>query len=121
MGRKTFEALPKGALPKRRNIVISGNRNFQASGCKIICDPNKLEDICAADEKVFVIGGGEIYKRFLPQAQYIYLTLIHYKFDDIDTWFPPIDKKQWKAENIEGPFTDNKNGLSYSYINYIRK
>jgi dihydrofolate reductase len=121
MGRRTFEALPKGALPNRRNIVITRNSNFQAPRCEIISDPNKLENICADDEKIFVIGGGEIYKAFLPKAQSIYLTLIHNKFDGIDTWFPPIGKNQWKAENTEGPFSDKKNNLSFSYINYIRK
>jgi dihydrofolate reductase len=121
MGRKTFEALPKGALPRRRNVVISRNRNFLALGCDLIQYHSMLEDICAANENVFVIGGGEIYKIFLPKAQCIYLTLIHKKFDGIDTWFPPFDKYQWKVEKTEGPFSDKQNGLFYSYIEYIRK
>ena len=121
MGRKTFEALPKGALPNRRNIVISRQNNLTPEGCEVIATPGKLEEICSPKEKVFIIGGGEIYKLFFPKATQLLVTLIHHKFDTIDTWFPEIDPQNWNIESQEGPFKDPQNGLSYSYINYVRK
>jgi len=121
MGRKTYQALPKGALPNRRNIVLSRQKDFSAPGCDLISKIEELEKICSPDEKVFVIGGGEIYKLFFPQAKEIYLTKIHHTFNDIDTWFPEIDQNQWAITKTEGLFIDKKNGLSYSYINYTRK
>jgi dihydrofolate reductase len=120
MGRKTFEALPKGALPKRRNIVLSRRPDFSPPGCEVISDPKNLYEICSAEEKVFVIGGGEIYNAFLPEAHRILLTLIHHEFDAIDTWFPAIDEQKWHIEKKEGPFEDPKNGFRYSYINFKR-
>ncbi len=120
MGRKTYEALPKGALPNRRNIVISRRPDFSPPGCEVISSPDKLKKICSPQEKVFVIGGGEIYNAFMSEADRIFLTLIHHKFNSIDTWFPAIDKKKWKVEKKEGPFEDPKNGLHYSYIDYKR-
>ncbi|WP_010662006.1 dihydrofolate reductase [Marinilabilia salmonicolor] len=121
MGRKTFEALPKGALPNRRNIVISRNPDFSVQGCDVISDPHNLKEVVRPDEKVFVIGGGEIYQIFFPLADKIILTLIHHRFDEIDTWFPEISSEKWGVESKEGPFEDPKNGLHYSYINYRRK
>ncbi len=121
MGRKTFEALPKGALPNRRNIVLTRQPGYSAPQCEVISKPKDLQAICQKDEKVFVIGGGEIYNLFLPVADKIYLTLIHHHFDHIDTWFPEIDPGKWKIESTKGPFKDEKNNLSYSYINYIKK
>lgn len=121
MGRKTFEALPKGALPNRRNIVISRHPDFSAPGCEVISNPEDLKEMVRPDEKVFVIGGGEIYRIFFPLSDKIILTLIHHQFDEIDTWFPEIEPEKWDVESKEGPFEDPKNGLHYSYINYRRK
>lgn len=121
MGRKTFEALPKGALPNRRNIVLSRRTDFSPPGCEVISTPEKLEEICTSDELVYVIGGGEIYNLFFPRAQRILLTLIHHQFEAVDTWFPKIEPEKWKIESQDGPFEDHKNGLHYSYINYTRK
>ena len=121
MGRKTFEALPNGALPNRRNIVLTRQPDFKAENCEVIRSPHTLEDICSAGEKVFVIGGGEIYGLFLSQARFIYQTLIHHTFSEIDTWFPEISKEVWIVETREGPFTDLKSGYSFSYLNWVKK
>jgi len=121
MGRKTFEALPKGALPNRRNIVISRRPDFSAPECEVISNPEDLKEKVRPDEKVFVIGGGEIYRLFFPLSDKIILTHIHHRFDEIDTWFPEISSEKWAVDSKEGPFEDPKNGLHYSYINYRRK
>lgn len=121
MGRKTFESLPGGALPNRRNIVLTRQKSWSPEGCEVITHPDELEKISSPEENIFVIGGGEVYRLFLPKAQRIYMTRVHHAFDGIDTWFPELSKEYWIPEQSEGPFTDTKSGLSYSYINYRRK
>lgn len=121
MGRKTFEALPNGALPNRRNVVITRQVAYQALGAEVV---HTLEDaltLCNSDEKVFVIGGGEIYKTFLPATQELFLTIIEHRFDEATVFFPEINREEWLVINEEGPFVDEKTQLTYSYQNLKRR
>jgi len=121
MGRKTFEALPKGALPNRRNVVITRRHDYHPAGCDVY---NSIKDVMKeadSNEELFVIGGGEIYNAFLPYADKIYLTVIDNKFDGADTFFPEIKEDEWKAVEEEGPLVDDKSGLTYRYITLIRR
>lgn len=91
MGRKTFESIGK-PLPDRTNIVLTTNPHFSADGIIVSHDLKELLDLYkTSKESVFVIGGGEIYKAFLPHAQYLYLTLINEVVDG-DTSFPPYQE-----------------------------
>ena len=121
MGRKTFEALPKGALPNRRNVVITRQADYQAHGAEVVTSLDEALVLCDSDERVFVIGGGEVYKAFLPSADELYLTQIHHSFNGVDTYFPAIEPDQWQVKKDEGPYEDEKTGLSYSYRNLTRK
>jgi dihydrofolate reductase len=120
MGRKTFAALPKGALPKRRNIVLTRKSDFAAEGVETIHSADELEQICGEHEKIFVIGGGEVYKLFMEKANYIYLTRIHHTFKEIDTWFPAIDEAKWTLESVEGPFETDNASTSFSFLFYSK-
>ena len=60
MGRKTFESLPK-VLPKRRNIIISTNKNLKIDGAEVCSSIEEAAQLFENDEKVFIIGGGRIY------------------------------------------------------------
>ena len=71
-----------------------------------------------ADE-CFVIGGGMVYKQFLPMAGKLYLTRVHESFE-ADTFFPEIDFKQWKALRSEEVPAGGKNQYSHSYTEYVR-
>ncbi|MDR1809801.1 MAG: dihydrofolate reductase, partial [Prevotella sp.] len=86
MGRKTFETLPNGALPNRRNIVISRNLSFRPEGCEVFQSLETAIDACRDEDEAFVIGGGSIYKAALPMADKLYITLIHYTFAASDTF-----------------------------------
>lgn len=86
MGRKTFESIGK-ELPNRKNIILS-----------------RLGDIgipqivkLSLTEEVFIIGGAEIYKIFLPIADKLILTIIDYEFEG-DTYFPIYNKDNFKLE-----------------------
>lgn len=115
MGRKTFNALPKGALPNRRNIVLTRQNNLELEGCEVVTTVDGVMQLCKNETEVFIIGGGEIYKLFLPMAHSIYLTRIHHAFQNTDTWFPKIDATQWEQISCDGPFVDAKSDLPFSF------
>ena len=120
MGRKTFDALPKGALPNRRNIILSKNNDIYYPNTEIVGSVEKTFELLKDDPEFFVIGGGEIYTLFLPYADRIYLTHIHHTFDSVDTFFPKFDKEKWELVANEGVFEDQKTGLLYSFKDYFR-
>ena len=76
MGRKTFESLPKGALPNRRNIVITRQTDFRAPGAELAHSLQEALNM-AGGEEIFIIGGESIYRAAMPLAQRLYLTQIH--------------------------------------------
>jgi len=111
MGRKTYESIGK-ALPGRLNIILTKNRDFKADNCLIY---NNIYDLLEIYQQsnLFVIGGGEIYKMFLPFADKIELTLIDKDFEG-DTFFPELGS-DWIESNVE----INSNGeFEYKYITY---
>lgn len=116
MGRKTFESLPK-ALPKRRNIVISGNPDFKAEDAEVVKTVSDALEI-TKDEKVFIIGGASIYKAFLPYCKKIFLTEIEAECPDADTYFPDFDKSKYSREVLE---TAQENKINFSFVKYIKK
>ena len=121
MGRKTFESLP-GILPNREHIVITRDQNFKVDSDKvsIVHDLNSLlEKYSKCEDEIFVIGGAEIYKQLLPYTQKIYLTKIDETFEG-DTHFPEINYDEFKTEYTSEQFTDEKNGLHYTFVNLER-
>jgi len=102
MGRKTFESLGCRPLPKRRNIVVSRNGNYRAPGCEVVHSLDEAITLGREDTKIFVIGGGELYKAALSIADEVYLTEIEDRnpTDDMfsfpgDTFFPRLDEGEW--------------------------
>ncbi|MDO5517899.1 MAG: dihydrofolate reductase [Clostridium sp.] len=122
MGRKTFESLP-GVLPNRKHIILTRDKNFKVDSdqVSIVYDLNSLiNEFKDSDEEVFVIGGAEIYKELLPYAQKLYLTKIHKSFEG-DVFLPEINFEDYETVYTSSENTDPKNGLTYTFINLIRK
>lgn len=117
MGRKTFESLPNGALPHRRNIVVSRSMK-ELEGCEVY--PNLEAALKAAEspQETFIIGGESIYHQALPAARKLYLTIVDKEPEQADTFFPAIDSSAWEVTEKE---MRNENGLSFSFLTYIRK
>lgn len=116
MGRKTFESLPN-ILPSRHHIIITRNKFFKVQDDRVTV-VHSIEDIlsCLNDrEEYFVVGGEEIYRKLLPYAEKLYLTIVDHKFE-ADSFFPEIDYSQWKVvEKISG-IQDDENSLIYSFV-----
>ena len=119
MGRKTFESLPNGALPHRRNIVISKTRE-QIAGCEVFAS---LEEALvgrkeAAEDECFIIGGASIYEQALPFADKLYLTIVEKEPEHADTFFPEINPAEWEVTEKE---MRNENGLPFTFLTLYRK
>lgn len=118
MGRKTYESLPNGALPHRRNIVVSRSMK-EMEGCEVY--PNLDAALKAAEgktEETFIIGGESIYRQSLPAAHKLYLTVVDDTPQQADAFFPEINPKEWKLIEKE---MRNENGLSFSFLTYLKK
>lgn len=108
MGRKTFESLPRGPLPNRRNIIISRSLPAQP-GAEVYPTIQQAIEACASDEEVFIIGGGEIYRQLLPNTEQIYLTRVQASFPDAEVFFPELDPIEWIEEVREVYPRDERN------------
>ena len=120
MGRKTFEALPKGALPNRKNIVLSRNKNLSFDNCLIYSSLSEIIDNEKDNDEIFIIGGGELYQQALSLATKLYLTKIHAEFENVDTFFPEIDYSQWVEVSREEHKADEKNPYDYTFLLLIK-
>ncbi len=94
MGQKTFESIG-GALPGRKNIVLTRDKNFHAEGCFLAGSIEESLNLAKNDDEVMIIGGASIYQQFLPLAQKMYLTLINHDFPG-DVFFPEFSYNEWK-------------------------
>ncbi len=122
MGRKTFESLPNGPLPNRRNIVISTNQMLKISGADVFSSLEEAIESCKKEEEeIYIIGGESIYKQSLPIANKLCLTEIDSEAKNIDAFFPTIDKSNWKEVSREVHPKDDKHPYSYSFVNYIKR
>ncbi|MEI6277348.1 MAG: dihydrofolate reductase [Prolixibacteraceae bacterium] len=119
MGKRTFFSLPKGALPNRRNIVITDVPGETFPGCESVWSVEEAIAAVAHEAESFVIGGGMIYQQFFPLAGKLYLTQVH-KEMEADTFFPTVDFTEWNEYSREDHF-DEKNGFAYSYLDLVRR
>jgi dihydrofolate reductase len=118
MGKKTWESLPRRPLPGRKNIVLTDNSKEIIENA-ITC--YSIEDAlrnCTTDEEIFIIGGGSIYRQFMPLADRLYITHVHKKAP-ADIFFPEIDLNIWKITEEEEFLSDE--GIPYTYTVYGRK
>lgn len=120
MGRKTFLSLPKGALPNRRNIVLSRNPDNTFPGTETFTSIEEALAHCNDDEKIYVIGGAEIYRQAFPIADELNITLVHDTPPLADTFFPDISNKEWKEVSREDLPPEEKTPYPYSFITYER-
>lgn len=121
MGRRTFESLPGGALPNRRNIVLTSMPEAMGTTCVACATLDEAIECSEADKEVFIIGGYGVYAEALARADKMYLTHVHTTFDDADTHFPVVDYSQWEIVNTEDFPADEKHPYSYSFVEYLRK
>ncbi len=139
MGERTFLSLPFSkvrnthALPNRRNIVITDNKDHAYAGAEMaysIEDAVKLAqenlapllgELEGASPEAFIIGGGMVYRQFMPLADKLYITHIHHSWKDADTFFPEIKESEWQLVSTERQEADENNPYPHTFAVYTRK
>ena len=121
MGRRTFESLPKGALPNRRNIVLTRGGNAEAfTGCDVYGSLEEALAHCDTNEEVFILGGSSVYNEALPLADRLCLTLVHDTPAEADTFFPDYTN-DWHEVWREDHDTDERHAHRYSFVDFERE
>ena len=121
MGRKTFESLPKGALPGRRNIVISRNRDFNAPGAEVFPSLEAAVAACSGTGEVFIIGGAQIYSQAIAVADRLQLTRLDRTVAGADCFFPEISADTWSPTACSEWAVDEKSGVRYCFETLVRQ
>ena len=122
MGYNTYLSLPKGALPNRKNIVITRKKDLVLPNCEICNTITDVIEKTSNQELVFFIGGGQIYHEIIDNVHLsqLFITRIHHKFNDADVFFPPIDDTIWKLRASEDRHKDEKNPYDYTFQQYLK-
>ena len=119
MGRKTWDSLPKKPLPNRTNIVITSNPNMYNDAEFMDLFDAKLYLIYNKNDDIFIIGGGKIYEELLPLCDRVYVTKINKSHENVDTYFPNLDKSDEWAPASCSPIYDHKD-FTYQFWQYDR-
>jgi len=120
MGKNTFYSLPFRPLPKRTNIVLSDKAGELIEGCVMAYSIEDAIEKMDAHTENFIMGGGSIYKQFIPLADKLYITRVHRQFE-ADTFFPEIDLEIWKLIESEYNEPEKEGSFSFTYEIYERK
>ena len=100
MGRKTFESLPKGALPNRRNVVLSTQKDLICPGTEVFPSLEEALSSCQPDEHVYIIGGASVYRH---------------------AYFPEVAPTVWQEKSRESHPADEKHPCPYAFVDYIHR
>ena len=118
-GRRTVEDFPgKKPLPGRVNVVIS-RQDLDLPGFTVVHSPEEAVELAKTAEKVFVTGGGSVYRQMLPFCHTAYVTKVHCTIES-DTYFPNLDEDAaWELAEILQ--SGEENGIRYEMCRYVRK
>ena len=117
MGRNTYLSLPKGALPNRRNVVLSTTVS-EIPGCDVYPTLKAALKSCKDDEDIYIIGGARVYEQALPLADRLCLTEVDDTPKEADAFFP--DYSGWRIDKKEAHPKDERHAFDYAFVDYIR-
>jgi dihydrofolate reductase len=121
MGRKSFDSLGK-PLPKRRNVVVSRNPNFQAAGIEVAHSLEEALELLKDEPEIFITGGAGVYKESIEKGYVnrIYETLVHAEVEG-DTFFELPDPDNWEIVAVDARQADERNEFAYTFRTLVRK
>ena len=117
MGLNTYRSLPKGALPNRRNCVLTTSVS-ELPGCECFPFWDAFLYSCMPDEDIYIIGGASIYRQFIDKADRLCLTEVDDVPEHADTFFP--DYSDWKEVWREEHEADERHAHAYAFVDYER-
>lgn len=116
MGLNTFNSIGGKPLPGRKHIILNNDPNFvPPADCAVAHSIDEVVDMAKGIEELMVCGGASVYKQFLPLAEKLYITEVHASPEG-DTYFPEINKEEWREVWREDYKADEKNKYDYSFI-----
>jgi dihydrofolate reductase len=118
MGRKTFDSIGK-ALPGRRNLVMTRGQPIEAPGVETVPSVDAALAATRDADELLVIGGAELFRLCLPDAQRIYLTRVHAPIVG-DIRFPDVDWNEWRCLERATHPADEKNAYSMTFFTLER-
>lgn len=121
MGRKTFESLPKGALPNRRNVVVSSQKGITFEGADTYQTLPEALQSCRPDEHIYIIGGASVYRQAIEWADELCLTEIDAEAGQADAYFPDISPIVWHEKSRDVHPADEKHLCPYAFVCYERR
>lgn len=113
MGRKTYESLNR-LLPGRTTVIVTHDRNYRVPGAVVAVSLTAAIEACVADDEIFIIGGGQLFKEALPLADRIYLTTVQAEIEG-DTFMPDFDLSGWRQISKEEFKADENNPYDYIF------
>lgn len=120
MGRKNWESIPEKYRPlkNRENIIITRNNNYIAQGAIIV---GSIEEALrkSSHQKIYIIGGGEIYRLGMSYATILDLTIINDNKPG-DAFFPSF-KSSFRLSKKSEPTWDEKTNLEYQFQTWEKK
>ena len=119
MGRKTHESIGR-ALPGRKNIVLTHDKTFKATGCDVVHSVEQALQSAGDVAEVMVMGGASLYALFLPVTDRLYITEVAASLTG-DTWFPEWDRVLWTLASEVQHKADDKNSYDYCFKVLDRK
>ena len=114
MGRKTYESIGR-PLPGRDNIVVTADSGYQAEGCQVVHSVEQALEAAGSCEEAMIIGGANLYRQTLENADRLYLTLVKAEPEG-DTWFPEIELQQWREIERQAHTADENNEYDYDFV-----
>ena len=117
MGRNTYLSLPKGALPNRRNVVLSSTIS-ELPGCDVYPTLDAALKSCRPDEDIYIIGGARVYEQAISMADRLCLTEVDDTPAQADAFFP--DYSDWQVVNKEAHPKDERHAFEYAFTDYER-
>jgi dihydrofolate reductase len=117
MGRNTYLSLPKGALPNRRNVVLSTTVS-ELPGCDVYPTLDAALQSCSPDEDIYIIGGARVYEQAISMADRLCLTEVDDMPAQADAFFP--DYSDWQVVNKETHPKDERHAFEYAFTDYER-
>lgn len=121
VGQRNLGCFPEGRpLPRRRNIIITGNEDMRDHGCEIAPDPEAAVEMAGGPESddIWLLGGGSVYAALLSRCRRVYRTQVDARVEGADTFFPNLDKlPNWQLETVSESL--QQDGITYRFANYI--
>jgi dihydrofolate reductase len=118
MGRKTLESIGR-CLPGRHTIVITRQSNYPGLGATIATDWERAKQLAPPEQRLFVVGGAEIYRLAWPDVTHLHITIVEGDFQG-DTYFPHPDWRDWHVTHSQSFPTDAHHPFACRVLECVR-